>query len=168
MGSFTSYIFGVHSSFPILGDANFTLDLSPVPLMNAGLNIGVIASTATAFRQPNNPQAVKTAQLIAHFDTGANITSIDIELARKLNLIPTGQSPSHTAAGMIEATNFIIDLSFPGATLRPFINLQISSCHLSRPSVPNPVQFGLLLGRDVMSRWNIVWNGPPSTVFIYD
>jgi hypothetical protein len=25
-----------------------------------------------------------------------------------------------------------------------------------------------LIGRDVMSRWNIVWNGPTSTVFISD
>jgi hypothetical protein len=166
MGSFTSYSFGVHSSFPIPGDAKFTLDLSPIPLMNAGLNIGVIVSTATAFRPPNNPQTVETAQIIAHFDTGANITSIDIELAKRLNLIPTGQSPSHTAAGMREATNFIIDLGFPGATLKPFINLQISSCRLSVPSAP--IQFELLLGRDVMSRWNIVWNGPTSTVFIYD
>jgi hypothetical protein len=30
----------------------------------------------------------------------------------------------------------------------------------------NPI--GILIGRDIMSRWNIVWNGPTSTVFISD
>jgi len=28
--------------------------------------------------------------------------------------------------------------------------------------------FGVLIGRDIMARWNIVWNGPSSCVFIAD
>lgn len=43
------------------------------------------------------------------------------------------------------------------------IALNISSDH--------PVDFnnfGLLIGRDIMSRWNIVWNGPTSTVLVSD
>jgi hypothetical protein len=37
---------------------------------------------------------------------------------------------------------------------------------LSNPN--DPRNFGVLLGRDVMARWNIVWNGLTSTVFISD
>jgi len=166
VGSFTSYAVGVHTDLPVSESTKFAVDLSPVPLLLTGLNLGVVVSTATVYRQPNNQQLIKSAQIIAHFDTGASITSIDIELAKQLELVSTGQSPSHTAAGLIEAPNFVIDLSFPGATLQPFINLPISSCKLSAPSKPFP--FKLLIGRDVMSRWNIVWNGPTSTAFIYD
>jgi len=156
----------MHSNIPIPQDAKFGLGLTPVPLMNIGLNIGVIVSTASAFRSPDKPQNVKVAQIIAHFDTGASITSIDIELARKLELIPIGQSQNRTAAGLREAANFVVDLSFPGSALSQFTNLQIGSCLLTDPNYPAPFQ--LLIGRDIMSKWNIVWNGPTSTVFIYD
>jgi len=131
-----------------------------------GLNIPVLISTASVYRMPNDPQFIKTIQIFAHFDTGATKTSIDIELAKQLNLIPIGESPSHTAAGLRQATDFVIDLSFPAASLQPFKNLQISSCNLTNPSIP--LRFGILLGRDVMSRWNIVWDGPSSTVIISD
>jgi hypothetical protein len=111
---------------------------------------------------------------MAHFDTGANITSIDLALAKYLKLIPMGQSNQKTAAGISKPTpNFVIDLSFR-VPLLPFPNLQIGSCDLGFDlqhclSNPNdPVNFGILLGRDVMARWNIVWNGPTSTVFISD
>jgi len=60
----------------------------------------------------NNPQPVRTAQITAHFDTGATKTSIDVELAKQLNLIPTGQSPSYTAAGLRQANNYVIDLYY--------------------------------------------------------
>jgi hypothetical protein len=110
---------------------------------------------------------------MAHLDTGASITSIDISLAKHLKLIPTGQSVSKTAKGPQLMPDFVIDLSFR-ATLSPFFNLQIGSCDLGFNlqqclSDPNDsVNFGILIGRDIMSRWNIVWNGPTSTVFISD
>ena len=131
-----------------------------------GLNFSILVSTASVYRSPNDPHTIKTAQILAHFDTGATKTSIDIELAQQLNLIPIGESPSHTAAGLRQATDFVIDLSFPGTNLQPFQNLHISSCELTNPAIPLP--FKMLIGRDIMSRWNIVWDGPSSTVIISD
>jgi hypothetical protein len=112
--------------------------------------------------------------VMAHFDTGASVTSIDINLAKYLNLLALGQSPSYTASGLQVMPNFSLDLSFPHTTLSPFVNLNIGSCHLhfdvqeSLKNNNNPRNFGILLGRDVMAKWNIVWNGPTSTVFISD
>ena len=166
MGSIRSLSIGFQTSPPLPKDMKVSLNISPVPLMLEGFNIPVIVSTATAYQIPNNPQSVKAEQIIAHFDTGANKTSIDIELAKKLKLIPTGESPSNTAAGLRKAEDFVVDISFPSASLQPFKNLQISSCVLSNPE--NPLPFQILLGRDVMSRWNIVWDGPTSTVIISD
>jgi hypothetical protein len=94
-------------------------------------------------------------------------------LAKHLGLVSTGQSTSGTAAGPQSMPTFVIDLSFRGV-LSPFQNLQIGSCKLGFDlqyclSNPNdPRNFGVLLGRDVMARWNIVWNGLTSTVFISD
>jgi hypothetical protein len=110
---------------------------------------------------------------MAHLDTGASKTSIDINLAKYLNLVSTGQSKSKTAGGIRVTPDFVIDLGFR-APLRPFPNLQIGSCDLGLDlqkclANPNdPTNFGILIGRDVMSQWNIVWNGPSSTVFISD
>jgi hypothetical protein len=150
----------------LLNGTDIDFNKTPLPLMLHGMNISALVSTASIYQSPNNPQPVKTTQIIAHFDTGATRTSIDVELAKQLNLIPTGQSPSYTAAGLRQATNYVIDLSFPSSTLRPYKNLQISSCVLQRPNKPLP--FKLLIGRDVMSHWNIVWDGPTSTVIISD
>ena len=166
MGSHSSFGINLHSKPPIPKDTQFAISLSPESLVLSGLNMVAVISTATVNRPPNDLNVMQSAQVVAHFDTGATKTSIDIELAKKLSLIPTGQSPIHTAAGLINAANFVIDLGFPGTSLKPFQNLQISSCQLSDSS--RAVQFELLIGRDVMSRWNVVWNEPSSTVFIND
>jgi len=166
MGSFRLHNIGIQTTPPLSQETKITIHTAPYPLLFDGLNLPVIISTASAYRSPVNPHSIKTAQVLAHFDTGANKTSIDIELAKELNLIPIGESPSHTAAGLSQATDFVIDLGFPGTNLQPFINLQISSCKLSNPDLP--IKFQMLLGRDIMSRWNIVWDGPSSTVIISD
>jgi len=163
MGSYRLHSFGINIEPPLQKDTKFSLDVSHIPLLHNGLNMNVIVSTASIFGLHNIPHSIISAQVLAHFDTGASITSIDIELAKQLNLVPIGQSPSNTAAGLRNATNFIIDIAFPGTDLRPFKNLQISSCNLSAPSMRLP--FKLLLGRDVMSRWNIMWDGPSSTIY---
>ncbi|WP_461255979.1 pepsin/retropepsin-like aspartic protease family protein [Treponema sp. R80B11-R83G3] len=166
MGSFRLNNIGFQTSPPLPSNVKVSISTVPFPLMFDGLNIPVLISTASAYRSTIDPHSIKTAQILAHFDTGATKTSIDIELAKKLNLIPIGESPSHTAAGLRQATDFVIDLGFPSTNLRPFINLQISSCKLSNPNVP--LKFQMLLGRDIMSHWNIVWDGPSSTVIISD
>jgi hypothetical protein len=75
-------------------------------------------------------------------------------------------------AGPIQTPDYAIDLSFPNTNLSPFFNLKIGSCKLGfnlADNNPNLQRnFGILLGHDVMAKWNIVWNGPTSTVFISD
>jgi hypothetical protein len=166
MGSFRLHNIGFQTSPPLPPNTKITINTAPFPLMFDGLNLPVLISTSSAYRSHTEPHSIKTSQILAHFDTGATKTSIDIDLAKELNLFPIGESPSHTAAGLRQATDFVIDLGFPGTNLQPFINLQISSCKLTNPAMP--LQFQMLLGRDVMSRWNIVWDGPSSTVIISD
>ena len=111
---------------------------------------------------------------MAHFDTGASVTSIDLSLAAFLELRPIGKTQQYTANGASETPTFVADILFQNSKLAPFVNLQIGSCQLPfnmerYKKDPFDIQnFGLLIGRDIMSRWNIVWNGPTSSVFIAD
>jgi hypothetical protein len=148
-----------------------TLKMDSARLQVLGMNIPVEISTATVHRKPESKVCSMLA--MAHFDTGASKTSIDIALARHLELLPIGTSTSKTASGPQTMPDFVIDLTVR-APLSPFPDLHISSCRLGFDiqqclNDPNdPKNFGVLIGRDVMSKWNIVWNGPTSTVFISD
>ena len=61
-------------------------------------------------------------------------------------------------------------IAFPNTALKSFDKVLMFSCDLgfdiSQSS--NAKNFGTLIGRDIMARWNIFWNGPTSSVFIAD
>lgn len=150
------------------------LSPSPDKLMQSGYNIPVTVSVPSSQKTKDNSDGISSVTTMALFDTGASRTSIGTKLASYLGLIPIGMSPSLTAAGIMQTPDYAVNISFPGTELSSFINLPVGSCNLplqiaedgSIPVIPN--NFGLLLGRDIMARWNIVWNGPTSTVFISD
>jgi hypothetical protein len=173
MGIFNHLNFRLNINQPLPEGLKISPKIDNITLRRMGMNIPVELSTATVFQQPPNNTPISSVLVMAHLDTGASITSIDITLAKHLNLISTGQSTSGTAAGPQSMPNFVVDLSFR-VSLSPFVNLQIGSCKLGFDlqaclSNPNdPGNLGILIGRDVMSRWNIVWNGATSTVFISD
>lgn len=165
---------GVNITPQLPKGTKIALNMSPDPLMQTGFNIPISISTPSSAKTLNPDIAIRSATVMAHFDTGASKTSIDTSLAQYLGLTPVGVSPIHTAAGKVDMPNFAVDITFPGFKLAPFINLPIASCKLPFQIGPSgsievtPQNFGLLIGRDMMSRWNIVWNGPTSTVFISD
>jgi hypothetical protein len=148
--------------------------VGPDELMRFGLNIPVTVSTPTVSGGPPVSAEKKSLAVMAHFDTGASTTSIDIKIAEFLNLEPLGVLPGFTASGVSEMLSYLVDISFPSAPLAPFPNLNVCSCKLpfaltpTGPDYMTPVNFGVLIGRDIMSEWNIVWNGPTSSVFISD
>ncbi|MDR2729113.1 MAG: hypothetical protein LBB56_08255, partial [Chitinispirillales bacterium] len=102
----------------------------------------------------------------------ASKTTISVKLAEYLDLVPTGLVSVITAGGIHKMTTFAIDLYFPSCNLSPILNLPVCSCHLdydvNNPSSNERGKFAVLIGRDVMAGWNIVWNGPTSTAIIND
>jgi hypothetical protein len=149
------------------------LSQSPLPLLWEGFTFPVTVSTPSGrLQNPKfNKESASSMAVMAHLDTGASRTSIDIRLACYLGLKSTGMADNLTAAGLKTMPNFVIDLYFQNTDLSPFINLPVSSCNLSFDISGNrkdPKNFAVLLGRDVLARWNVVWNGPTSTVFIND
>jgi hypothetical protein len=138
-----------------------------------GLNIPVIISQGSAYSRPSdaNKPPAQTTIILAHLDTGASITVIDVNLAKHLKLLPGGISQVKTAGGIKEVSNFTIDLLFANSTLSSFVNLPIASADLGfdiSGDLGNPKNIGMLIGRDVMSYWHITWDGQTSTVIIND
>jgi|SRR5271157_3243839 len=174
MSLYHHHNFGININPPPAPGAQINIGLSPAQLQLLGFNIPVEISTATAYRQPPNPLPLSSILVMAHFDTGASITFIDISLAQHLQLIAMGLQTNFTADGQCEMPTYSIDLRFPNTGLSSHANLRIGSCRLNfnlqqcMANPNNPQNFGVLIGRDIMSRWNIVWNGPTSTVFVSD
>ena len=173
MAIFSSHVFDAKIQRHPDGRAHVGVDFSPWPLLQFGYNMYVEISTASIFRKPPMSTPLSSITVLAHFDTGASITSIDIGLATHLNLIATGQTQNNTASGPQIMPTFAIDIGFPNTRLMPFYNLRAGSCKLGFDLANNmksnkPQNMGILIGRDIMSRWNIIWNGPTSTVIVSD
>jgi hypothetical protein len=146
----------------------------PWPLLRWGVNIPVIIGMGSVYRTAGNVDAaqLQATTLYAHLDTGASVTVVDVNLAVRLGLKSTGVSRISTAGGLRDFPNFIVDLHFANSTLKPFINLPIASAELNfdinGDLAGNTRNVGILIGRDAMASWNIMWNGPTSTVVIND
>jgi hypothetical protein len=169
MGFFYKRWFNTNSPLP----AGTDIGASPRPLLLEGFNFPVAVSTPSGLLK--NPSFDKdlaaSIVVMAHLDTGASRTSIDIKLAEHLKLVSTGNSSLTTAGGVKIMPDFVVDLNFPNTDLGPFINLPVGSCNLPfdiSGNLNDFKNFALLLGRDILSYWNVVWNGPTSTVFIND
>ena len=174
MGHLNAHNFGFQIvPAPVAGTA-VNVQINSLALLQLGMNLMVEISTASAFRQPPNPQPLKSMAVMAHLDTGASRTSIDQQLAIDLGLTQTGVGNSMTAAGQHTSPNYAIDLAFVGTNLKTIINLQVGSCKLPfdktkhQANQSDPTNFGLLLGRDIMQLWHITWHGPTSSVYISD
>jgi hypothetical protein len=167
MALFNTIMTNIHIQPPPAPGTRVAVAYNPLTLQTQGFNMQVLITETV----PQNSKIVpKSVVIMGHFDTGASISSIDIRLAEFLGLAPIGFSTIRTANGEVETPNFLANLAFPNTALTPFEEFPISSCNLGYDSnqSSNARNFGILIGRDIMSQWNIVWNGPTSSVFISD
>ena len=147
---------------------------SPQHLLDHGFVMPVIIQTPSVLCASPISSPLKTVQVMALFDTGASRTCISDVIADALTLSSVGFSKFHTASGVEIFADYAVDVHFPNAGLRCFENLKVGSCKMpythNLPDTQRLVHdnFGVLIGRDIMERWNIVWNGPSSCVFISD
>lgn len=172
MGQFSSFSIGAKANTKL--PEGLKLETTPIPLMQSGFNLLVTIAPPSLARKSSPEAEEKSITVMAHFDTGASKTNIDHQIAKLLGLSAVGIAHQHTAGGLIETSEYAVDLSFPSASLKPFHNLRVSSCKLpfkvddAGKMELSKNNFGVLIGRDIMSKWNIVWNGPTSTVFVSD
>ena len=174
MGNFNQIKINWRANPTLPAGTALSLGVGPLDLFHRGVLIPIEISTPTALRVGQNPAALLAMTVYGLFDTGCTITSIDDSIAQHLKLSPTGVTTTRTASGPRQSNTYVADISLPSTSLNPFSDMNISSCnlgfklsaHQSNPS--DPLNFGILIGRDMMSKWHITWNGPTSAVFISD
>jgi hypothetical protein len=151
---------------PLPPDAKISLSASSYNLCMKGLNIPVQV-TSVPLDGSSEPKSVL---VMAHLDVGAFSTCIDEKLATALELFPIGQSRIQTEGGFKQAKKYIVTISFPNTALKGNLMYVVGGDLAYKGSESNldPNNFSVLIGRDIAANWNIVWNGPTSTVFISD
>jgi len=153
-------------------DTKFGLDINSQYLLKYGFVMPVIVQTPSFLCSPPFSKPLRTIVAMALLDTGASSTAISRIIANYLNLDPIGFSQINTAAGQAVYPDFSVDILFPSVALKSFENIKVGTCdlpfdlNLPIDEYSSKNNFGVLIGRDMMSRWNIVWNGPTSSVFI--
>ena len=92
---------------------------------------------------------------------------IDVVLAEYLGLVDNASPSDHNAL-----PSYSIDIDFIEPELSSVHGVVVKSTNTKFDMRRNDKRFqgniGMLIGRDLMSHWNIVWDGVASTVRIID
>ena len=135
----------------------FTLQVSPTGLI-ADAFIGVSAGKAAVLQQAQQP--VPAMQRVrALIDTGASGSCIDPMVLTALGLQPTGQIAVHTpTTGATPATcnQYDVGIMIPAPNGLPF---QVPTTAVTEHEFFTAQGFHALIGRDILSRCVLIYNG---------
>lgn len=140
-------------------------------LARLGLIMRIVVSApgnATNSEAKEPPKAVMVNALL---DTGATQTSIDMKIAKMLGLAPIGFVQIGTAGGKRSSEIYVADVAFPNTGFAPRKTMPVGSCDLSfdvEAGLSPAQNIGALIGRDILSHWVVIWNGPHANVTICD
>jgi predicted aspartyl protease len=97
----------------------------------------------------------RTAVCEAIWDTGANMSAINLKVARKLGLVATNTAFCDTAGGRVEMPIYLVDLSLPNGDAIPDVlvsGLDLQVCDA-------------LIGMDVISKGDFLVTNANDTLF---
>ena len=98
--------------------------------------------------QLRNPLTIE-----ALIDTGASRTVINPQVAVTCGLQQTGEVRISSAGHITERQEFVGAILFPGQELKGFDPIRLVACPLPEQDV------SCLLGRDILERWNLTYDG---------
>lgn len=125
------------------------------------VEVGVDLATADLLRALGQP-IPNPITCQALLDTGASVLAIDQTISQKLNLARRGINITHTANGPRQCDLYAVSLVFPATALKSFNVVQAIEVNLSTQP------FKCLIGRDVLSRWHVHYNGESGVISIAD
>jgi hypothetical protein len=96
----------------------------------------------------------------ALIDTGSSITVINPELAITHKLRQTGFAEVSAVGSSGRYPEYAAALSFPGTTLPGLDPVKVVACSLFKQPV------SCLVGRDMLKRWVLLYNGPAGQIRI--
>jgi predicted aspartyl protease len=98
--------------------------------------------------------AVRFTETDALIDTGAQRTVVSPEAVRRAGLSKINEADIRGVGGIVKADVYVASLQFPRCGLRTIEVIEVSCCGLSH------ILYHCLLGRDVLSRWILTYDGP--------
>ena len=90
---------------------------------------------------------------LALIDTGASITAVDQQVLAGLGLTPTDLTQVATPGGVAQQPMYSCNISFPGTPIPTLSFNVVIGSNLA------PLGFSVLIGRDVLRFFQIVYNG---------
>lgn len=123
------------------------------------IEIHVPPQIADALAKENKPIPAPQSGL-ALIDTGATMTCVHEDILVALGLSPVGVVKAGTAAGPVQQNVYPVRIVFPAQNWT--LDVQAAAVDLSGQTIPlNPPQpMIVLLGRNLLEKWILVWNGP--------
>jgi len=134
----------------------YSRSYSRTELRRSGPKIKVTIShprRAIALAQPLHLDLKKPYSVTALIDTGAARTVISPQLAATCGLQQTGQARISSAGQITDRPEFVGAIHFPAHELESFDPISLVACPLPEQDV------ACLLGRDVLERWNLTYDG---------
>lgn len=96
----------------------------------------------------------------ALIDTGASVTVVNPEVAVNQKLRYTGPALLAAAGSTGTYKEYAAAIRFPGKTLKPFDPIRVVAC----PIMHQPIS--CLIGRDILERWLLTYDGRAAKVRI--
>ena len=100
--------------------------------------------------------------ILALIDTGASLTVINPELVQSCRLSQTGFTKISSAGNVGDYPTYAARIEFPGQDLRGFDIIPVVGCKLPQQSI------SCLIGRDILRRWTLTYNGRTGEVTVAD
>lgn len=110
--------------------------------------------------QARSSATIRSTETDALIDTGAQRTVISPEVLRKTGLSKINEADVRGVGGIMRAGVYVASLQFPRCGLRTIEVMEVSCCELPH------ILYHCLLGRDVLTRWKVTYDGPAGTWFI--
>jgi len=127
------------------------------PVLQVAISVTNELTAKLASEGKHAPQPVTGFALI---DTGASLTAVDETVCRRLELVPTSTILISHAGGSEDRPCYPIQVLFPGTPIRPVIIARACSVSLAA----GKQSYILLLGRDFLSRYKMVYHGPAGRI----
>jgi predicted aspartyl protease len=134
----------------------FSYSYSRSVLRKSGPKIRVtigLPSATLALAEKSHIQADQPFTVTALIDTGASRTVINPEVAATCGLRQTGEAQIASAGHITKRAEFAGAIRFPDQELAPFDPVSLIVCPLPEQDV------ACLLGRDILERWNFLYDG---------
>jgi hypothetical protein len=140
------------------------LPFTPTELILQGPHIAILISATRLEVEEGRPLGLEFPELPVHalIDTGASLTVINPEIAKTCKLKQTGHQMINAVGGKAgEYPAYAAAISFPGTNLPSLDATRVVAC----PIIRQPF-FSCLIGRDIMRKWLLSYDGRTGEVEI--